>query len=240
MEQKVPRVEGFRVPTLETERLRLRDLRGSDFEDYARMYAEPEAVRFLATGETWGRARAWRHMAMAVGHWQLNGAGVWVAEEKGSGAFVGMIGFWEPETWPGFELTWHLAPKFWGRGYACEGARAALAHAFLVWRRDRVMSLVHPPNLRSVRVAERIGERLDGLVDHLGSPVLTFGIDRETYLREVAPAAVTAPRADERAYEQAGVWRLDPNLALRGAVGALPPQDRDAGASWARASRSAG
>jgi RimJ/RimL family protein N-acetyltransferase len=66
-------------------------------------------------------------MAFAVGHWRLKGVGTWVAEEKATGAFLGMIGFWEPESWPGFELGWQLAPRYWGRGFASEGARAALA-----------------------------------------------------------------------------------------------------------------
>jgi RimJ/RimL family protein N-acetyltransferase len=115
------------IPTLETERLRLRCLRGSDYEDYAALYAEPETVRFSADGKTWDRGRAWRHMAFAVGHWRLKGIGTWAVEKKATDAFLGMIGFWEPETWPGFELGWTLAPRYWGQGFATEGASAALA-----------------------------------------------------------------------------------------------------------------
>jgi RimJ/RimL family protein N-acetyltransferase len=174
------------IPTLEAERVRLRPLRGSDLEDYAALYADAEVVRHLGSGGTWDRGRAWRHMAFAVGHWQLKGMGTWVAEEKATGAFVGMIGFWEPASWPGLELSWHLAPRHWGQGFATEGARAALAHAFLDWQRDHVMSLISPANLRSIRVAERIGERFEGSIDHLGQAMLTYGIDRDTYFRKVA------------------------------------------------------
>src|SRR5262249_1245326 len=128
-------MEVTEIPTLETARLRLRGSRGSDFEDYAALYADPQVTRFIGNGETWERGRAWRHMAFAVGHWQLEGFGPWGAEEKASGAFVGMIGFWMGADWPGFELAYHLARRFWGRGFATEGAQAALAHAFLVWQR---------------------------------------------------------------------------------------------------------
>jgi RimJ/RimL family protein N-acetyltransferase len=183
------------IPTLETERVRLRSLRGSDFEDYATLYADPEVVRLIGTGETWDRGRAWRHMAFALGHWQLQGAGTWVAEEKATGAFVGMIGFWTPASWPGFELSWHLVRRFWGQGYATEAAKIALAHAFLVWQRDHVISLINPKNLPSIRVAERIGERLEGRIEHFGRQMLCYGLDRATYLREVAPAHLTARRA---------------------------------------------
>lgn len=176
-----------KIPTLRTPRLLLRGLRGSDYEDYAALYAEPETARFSADGKTWDRGRAWRHMAFAVGHWRLKGTGTWAVEEKATGAFLGMIGFWEPETWPGLALGWDLAQCHWGQGFATEGASAALAHAFLVWKRDEVISLIHAENVRSIRVAERIGERPAGTIAHGGREMLKHGVDRDTYLREVAP-----------------------------------------------------
>jgi ribosomal-protein-alanine N-acetyltransferase len=51
------------IPTLVTERLRLRAIRGSDFEDYAALYADPEVVRLIGTGETWDRGRSLRERA---------------------------------------------------------------------------------------------------------------------------------------------------------------------------------
>ena len=183
------------IPTLETERLRLRGIRVSDFEDYAALYADPEVTRLISSGETWDRGRAWRHMAFAVGQWQLEGFGPWVAEEKATGGFVGMIGFWEPATWPGFELSGHIARCIWGHGYASEGARAAMAYAFNVLRRERLISLVNPANHASIRVVERIGERLEGRIDHFGRQMLLYGLDRATYLREVAPAGGLVRRA---------------------------------------------
>ena len=119
------------VPVLETERLRLRAFRRSDFEDYAALKADPEVQRYLS--ESWDRGRSWRHLAFLVGHWQLGGAGIWAVEQRETGAFLGIVGFCEPEGWPGFELAWTLARRWWGMGYATEGARAALDHAFNVW-----------------------------------------------------------------------------------------------------------
>jgi RimJ/RimL family protein N-acetyltransferase len=172
------------IPTLETQRLRLRPLRRSDFEDYADLYADPEVLRYLGSGpEPWDRGRSWRHMAFVVGHWQLRGAGMWAVEHKATGAFLGVIGFAAPEDWPGFELAWILARRWWGNGYATEGARAALAHAFSVLERDYVISLIHPENQASIRVAERIGERPRGRIHHFGREMLCYGLDRETYTR---------------------------------------------------------
>lgn len=183
---------GSEIPALESERLRLRSLRGGDFENYAALYADPEVVRFISTGEIWDRGRAWRHMAFALGHWQLEGAGAWAAEEKATGAFLGVIGFWEPATWPDFELSWHLARRYWGRGIATEAATTALGHAFQVWRRDKVLSLIDPANRPSIRVAERIGERLEASINQYGREMLVYGLDRETYLRTIAPAVLSA------------------------------------------------
>jgi RimJ/RimL family protein N-acetyltransferase len=188
-------MDGPEIPTLETPRLRLRELRGSDFEDYAALYADPAVTRFIGDGATWDRGRAWRHLAFAIGHWQLEGTGVWVAEERASAAFVGVIGFWEPVAWPGFELAGHLARRFWGRGYASEGARVAMAYAFTVLGREHLISLVNPANHASIRVVERIGERLEGRIDHMGGQRLLYGLDRATYFREIAPEAAMARRA---------------------------------------------
>lgn len=167
------------IPILLTERLRLRPFRSIDFDDYAALYSDPRVVRHLAAkkAETWDRGRSWRHLAFVVGHWQLKGFGTWAVELKDTGAFVGAVGFSEPEGWPGFELAWALAPRWWGQGYATEAARAALDHAFAVWKKDRVVSLINPENRPSIRVAERLGERLQGSTDIFGREMLIYGIE---------------------------------------------------------------
>ncbi len=181
------------IPILETERLRLRPLRGSDFEDYAALYADPEVVRYLGGGpEPWDRGRSWRHMAFQKGHWDLAGIGMWAVEHRETGAFVGLIGFAAPEGWPGFEIAWTLSRRWWRQGYATEGARAALDYAFTILKKDRVISLIHPDNAASIRVAGRIGEKLQGRIQHLGREMLCYGIDREAYLQEVTLSPVSA------------------------------------------------
>lgn len=158
--------------------MRLRSFRPSDFDDYAALHADPEVVRYLGSGETWDRGRSWRHLAFLLGHWQLGGCGIWAMEQKETGAFLGVVGFAEPDGWPGCELAWTLARRWWGNGYATEGARAALDHAFTVWKKDRIISLIHPENHASIRVAERLGQRLQGRNDLFGWERLCYGTDR--------------------------------------------------------------
>jgi RimJ/RimL family protein N-acetyltransferase len=174
--------------TLETDRLTLRMLRESDFDAYAEMCADAEVMRHIGDGRPLDRPMAWRNLAQMVGHWSLRGYGLWAAAERSSGTFVGRIGFWNPDGWPGFELGWMLHRSFWGRGYATEGARAALAYAFTELYRPHVISLIHPDNAASIRVAERLGERRHDSTEVMGRPALVYRITRE----EWAPSAGSA------------------------------------------------
>jgi RimJ/RimL family protein N-acetyltransferase len=163
---------------LETERLRFRMFRDDDIDEYAAICADPEVMRHL-TGQPMTRLEAWRHMAMLLGHWTLRGYGMWAVEEKRTGELLGRIGFHNPDGWPGFELGWTLKRAAWGKGYATEGARFALNYAFTEMNRDHVISVIRPENLPSIRVAERLGEKLETQTEVMGFPVLVYGIDRQ-------------------------------------------------------------
>ena len=167
----------MKVPIIETERLILRELREEDFPDYEILAADIEVMRYLG-GKTQSRVEAWRHMGYLVGHWTLRGYGYWAAEEKATGKFIGRIGFSNPAGWPGFELGWTIAPAYQGRGFASEGARRLLRYAFEDLDKPHVISLIHPDNTPSRKVAEKLGETLEGETEVLGMPVLIYGIDR--------------------------------------------------------------
>ncbi len=167
--------------TLETERLLLRPFRENDIDAYAAMCADPDVMRYIGVRSVLSRDDAWRQMAMFVGHWQLRGFGVWAVEERASGSLVGRVGLHFPEGWPDRELAWTLARPYWGRGFALEAARTALAHAFgpLGWH--RVISLIDPDNRRSIRLAERLGERFEGEVTLRGYCLSLYAIERDSW-----------------------------------------------------------
>jgi RimJ/RimL family protein N-acetyltransferase len=148
------------APTLETPRLILRGWRSEDLAPYAAMMADPGTVRFItAKGQPYSERETWREIALIIGHWQLLGYGLFVVEERASGAFLGRVGPLEPPGYPGFEIAWSLAPAARGKGYAQEAARAAIDWSFTRFPLDRIISLIHPDNAASQRVAIGLGER---------------------------------------------------------------------------------
>ena len=162
------------MENLETDRLYLRMFRESDLDAYAEMCADPEVMKYLGPGPM-NRSEAWRNMALVVGHWALRGFGLWAVEERSSGELVGRVGCWRPEGWPGMEIGWTLRRASWGQGFATEAAKAALRYAFNVLGQKHVISLIHPDNTPSIRVARRIGQRLEGRNEVMGSTVLVYG-----------------------------------------------------------------
>jgi RimJ/RimL family protein N-acetyltransferase len=142
------------IPTLESERLRLRGWREDDLNAYAAFIANEVTVRFL--GGTGDRPNAWRRMAMLLGHWALRGYGPWVIEDKASGQWVGYSGLWKPEGWPEPELMWGLAAHAHGRGYATEAAQRGREFAYRELGWTTLTSFIDPRNEPSLRVARRL------------------------------------------------------------------------------------
>lgn len=171
------------IPTLETARLILRPLRESDTDAYAAMMADPEIARFLTPDQRpLSPADSWRQVAMLLGHWQLRGFGMWaVAERENPGDLVGRLGPHQPGGWPDFEIGWGLARSVWGRGYATEGAAAAMRYAFEVLQRPRVISLIDPQNVRSAAVARRLGELPVSSWTYHGRELDVYAIEREEW-----------------------------------------------------------
>jgi RimJ/RimL family protein N-acetyltransferase len=166
-----------KVPILETERLILREFRQDDFPVYEKLAADIDVMRYLG-GKTMTQVEAWRHMAFMVGHWTLRGYGYFALEEKSSGEFIGRAGFTNPTGWPGFELGWTVAPWRQRQGFAFEAAQRLLRFAFEDLDKAHVISLIHRDNTPSRRVAEKLGETVEGEGEVLGMPVLIYGIDR--------------------------------------------------------------
>jgi RimJ/RimL family protein N-acetyltransferase len=142
-------------PTIETSRLVLRPPQEPDLDGWAEFLGDERTARFV--GGVQARPAAWRSMAAMTGSWVLRGFGMFSAIEKASGRWAGRLGPWAPEGWPGTEVGWGIHHDFWGKGYATEGAEAAIDWAFDALGWSEVIHCIDPANAASIAVAERLG-----------------------------------------------------------------------------------
>ena len=145
-------------PTLETQRLILRLPEPQDFEPWAAFAADPEVQQFF--GGVQDRNLAWRTMSGMAGGWLSRGFSMFSVIEKETGRWVGRIGPWQPEGWPGTEVGWGLTRETWGKGYATEAATAAIDWAFDTLGWTEVIHTIEPANVNSSKVAGRLGSRI--------------------------------------------------------------------------------
>ena len=148
------------APILETERLILRAPAAEDLEPWVEFAADPETMRYL--GGVQARSVAWRGLCTVTGSWTIRGFGMFSVIEKASGRWVGRLGPWQPEDWPGTEVGWGLARQAWGKGYATEGAVACMDYVFDVLGWTEAIHTIEPGNLGSQAVAKRLGSTLLG------------------------------------------------------------------------------
>lgn len=161
------------IPILETQRLILRAPGPGDFEAWAAFCADEEAARYI--GGRQDRAGAWRVMSVMAGGWLIRGFSMFSVIEKETGRWVGRVGPWQPEGWPGTEVGWGIARECWGRGYATEAAEAAIDWAFATQGWTEVIHTIEPANVNSQNVARRLGSRI--LRQAVLPPPLNLAVD---------------------------------------------------------------
>ena len=183
-------------PTLTTERLVLRPWRDSDLAPFAALNADPAVMEHFPSTLT-----ADETAALAAGiraDMAERGFGWWAAEVPGVAPFIGFIGLSVPDFGAHFlppgqsvvEVGWRLARAHWGRGYATEGARAALAFGFGELGLAEIVSFTATTNSRSQAVMRRIG-MTHNPADDFDHPGLPAGhpLRRHVLYRAVKPAA---------------------------------------------------
>jgi 3-dehydroquinate dehydratase/shikimate dehydrogenase len=151
------------VTILTTDRLILRPWRESDLDPFAAMNADPDVMRFFPRTLDREASDAMAHRISLMLDEQ--GWGLWATEVPGVAPFIGFIGLapvpFDSHFTPAIEVGWRLGKAYWGRGYAPEGARAALAYAFDTLELDEVISMTIPANEPSQRVMQKLGLRHD-------------------------------------------------------------------------------
>jgi RimJ/RimL family protein N-acetyltransferase len=161
------------VITLRTARLVLRPWRESDRASFAAINADPKVMEHFPRTST--REESDAGVDRIVARMEQQGFGLWAVEVPGVADFIGFIGLNPADAVlgrPVLEIGWRLAAEHWGHGYATEGARASLAHAFDVLDKDEVVSFATTANQRSRHVMEKLGlvRRPEDDFDHPGVP----------------------------------------------------------------------
>ena len=184
---------------IKTDRLFLRLPRPEDAADLAAAYAEPETVRYIGDGMTSTLDDVEAVIPQWLEGWDLWGVGFCSLERREDARVLGRAGFlrWDPETWEiggsETEIGWLLGQEHWGRGYATEAALALRDWARRERGLSRLISLIQHGNVRSVRVAEKLGECYERDVEVRGestwlyalSSVGSTELDRERRRRHV-------------------------------------------------------
>ena len=144
---------------IETDRLVLRRWQPSDVEPFVRLNADPRVMEFFPALRT--RSQTEAMIAEIERRIDRDGFGFWAAEVKTAKQLIGFIGLNVPSDQlpfsPCVEIGWRLAFDHWGKGYAQEGARAALTFGFETIGLKEIVSFTTVANLRSRHVMERIG-----------------------------------------------------------------------------------
>lgn len=144
---------------LRTDRLYLRRWVADDRPAFARLNGDPRVMEFFPG--TLSRQESDGRVDRIEAHFEQHGFGFWAVEVPGVTPFAGFIGLCYPRFevpfTPCVEVGWRLAAEYWNRGYATEGARAALGFGFRWLRLDEIVSFTVPHNIPSRRVMEKLG-----------------------------------------------------------------------------------
>lgn len=160
---------------LETERLVLRRPSEQDADAFAEAATDPEVMRYIGDGTVGTRDGSLHVIRRYRRFWEEDGFGMFVLERREDGVVIGRAGLQarNPADWrtgarsdigsaAEIEIVWILARRHWGQGYATEAALAVRDWAFRELALPRLISLIHPLNRASIRVAEKIAKGMSG------------------------------------------------------------------------------
>lgn len=148
---------------VETERLILRRFTPADADDNYRIYTDPENMRFMGRqpdSVEFEREHILKHIA---NYYEKYGFGLWATVLKENNQLIGRCGllYQQIEDRQELEVTYLIDRHFWGKGLATEAARATVRLAFEQYGFPRIVAVINPANIASVRVAQKIGMKYE-------------------------------------------------------------------------------
>jgi RimJ/RimL family protein N-acetyltransferase len=167
---------------LQTPRLVLRSFREEDVNAMVQLFANPDFMRFSLGVFT--EPKQTLAFIEKVMDWDRAGIpSQFAVISRGGNAIVGYCGFYHHAELPGeIEIGYRLHPDYWNRGLITEAARAVRDHGFRNRNLSRVISLIHPENTPSRRVAEKNGMAIEKQITFRGFPTLLYAMTLDQWL----------------------------------------------------------
>lgn len=185
---------------LETERMILREFTHDDTDNLAALNSDPQVMRYLTGGKPIPRVEIESTVLPRYLDWHRKTPhfGYWAAEDRVSGDFLGWFHLRPAVDTPDQrepELGYRLLRAAWGHGYATEGAKALIRHAFDVLGAERVVAETMAVNVASRRVMEKAGLRLARtFYRHWNDPIpgseqgeVEYALSRQEYVKAQSP-----------------------------------------------------
>jgi ribosomal-protein-alanine N-acetyltransferase len=172
------------MPILETPRLILRPFCEQDIDLLAPLTANSDFMRFSLG--VFSREQTFAFLDKIIG-WQLRGLpSQFAVIHHEESRLIGYCGFFHQQVDGAdeIEIGYRLDPDYWNQGFATEAARAVRDHAFVDLKLPRVISLIHPENVPSRRVAEKNGMTLERQITFRGFPTNVFSLSRDRWLAQ--------------------------------------------------------
>lgn len=169
-------VDLMNIPTRTTPRLFLRPFGLSDAEALHRILSQPGVLLYFPNQTPPELGRVERMINFQLEHWQLHGFGWWAIEDKETSRFIGWSGLqFLPET-DEVEIAYLLDRDSWGRGLATEAARSGLMFGFDQTGQDEIVGIVHPDNIGSKRVLEKLGLQFTDRKIYFGMDCMRYSL----------------------------------------------------------------
>jgi len=167
------------MPSIETERLLLRRFRPDDLDELAKLFADPDVMRYVGNGQPIDRNEAERALRSIINHWERHGFGRWAVVDKQSNEFIGFGGLRSLFDTP--EVVYHFSKENWGKGLATELARASLRFGFEDRGFDRIVAVAKPENRASIHVMQKLGMRFEMKTSYYNIEVVQYEITRKEF-----------------------------------------------------------
>jgi len=174
----MPGYASFKMQKIfETKRLALRKITPDDIDGLLELFEDPEAMKYLSGTKNRDATKEW--IFLVLESYQKNHFGPWAVIRKDTNEFLGYCGLYMQENVDGIneiEILYGLIRRYWAQGYASEAALGVYGYGKKELKLKRFISLIAPGNIRSAKLAGKIGMRLEKVTDMWGEEYQVYSI----------------------------------------------------------------